>query len=141
VTALATRRARLVRLRATEHRIAVARLAQADAARATLADIDERVATLRGAIDVTTGSAHGHDLQARAEMAGRLDGARAAIELSLVQARATCSARAAARLAAHVAECRTERVHSEATRRETNERELRLAAARSPRKPKREGTS
>ncbi len=134
----AARRARLLRLRTIEHRVAAVRMAAADAAHAAVVNISDRVATLRDGIIVPAGGYRGHDLQSLSELATRLDRARAGLQPSLASAREVRDARDAERIAARVAEERTSRVHDTATRREAADRELR-AAARSPRFRKRVG--
>jgi uncharacterized coiled-coil DUF342 family protein len=129
----AARRARILRLRTIEHRVAAVRLAQADAAHASVLQIAERVAALRDQVNVTEGLQHGSDLHGMAELAERLDRARAGINVSLAQAVEVRDARDAERIAARLKEDRTGRVHADAMRREAAERDLRAASARSPR--------
>ncbi len=129
----APRRARLLRLRIIEHRLAAVRLATADSAHTAIVMVADRVARLRGGIVLNAGASCGCDLQSQSELSDRLDGARAGLERSLVQARDVREARHADRIVAHVAEHRTASVHAEALRRESTERDLRAAAARPPR--------
>lgn len=133
MTAAAHRRARLLRLRTIEHRAAAVRLAAADAAHDAVANVSDRVARLLGGIAVSQGQFRGHDLQSLAELSERLVRAQAGLVESLDRAQAVRAMRHAERVAAHVAEERTGRVHTDASRRETAERELRAAAARPPR--------
>lgn len=129
----AARRARILRLRTIEHRIAAVRLAQADAAHASVVQVAERVASLRDQVNVAEGLQRGSDLQSMGELADRLDRARIGLDRSLAEAAEVRQARDAERVAARLKEDRTGRVHTEAMRREAAERELRAAAARSPR--------
>jgi len=129
----AARRARLLRLRTIEHRVAAVRLVAADSAHAAVANVTDRVTQLREGIMVPTGAYSGCDLQSFSELSERLDRARIGLEQSLLEARHIRDARDAERIAAHVAEERTGRVHADASRREAAERDLRIAAARPPR--------
>lgn len=133
---VAQRRARILRLRTIEHRVAAARLAQADAAHSAVAQVALRVAALRDQVNVAEGLQNGSDLQSMGELADRLDRARMGLDRSLAEAADVRDARDAERVAARLKEDRTGRVHAEATRRETAERELRAAASRSPRTKK-----
>jgi hypothetical protein len=133
MSATAARRARLLRVRTIEHRIAAVRLATADAAHDAVARLGDRVAQLRDGIRSPVSACHGHDLQSLAELTGRLDHAREGLARSLADSAAVRAARQTERLAAHVAEERTGRVHATALRRETAARELRAAAASAPR--------
>ncbi len=135
----AARRARLLRLRTIEHRVAAVRLVAADVAHATVANVSHRVAQLRASIIVPSGAYSGSHLQSFSELSERLDRARIGLEQSLSEARHIRDARDANRVAAHIAEERTGRVHIDASRREAVERDLRIAAARPPR-PKHTGT-
>jgi hypothetical protein len=127
----AARRARLLRLRTIEHRVAAVRLVAADVAHATVANVSHRVAQLRASIIVPSGAYSGSHLQSFSELSERLDRARIGLEQSLSEARHIRDARDA--------EERTGRVHIDASRREAVERDLRIAAARPPR-PKHTGT-
>ena len=129
----AARRARLLRLRTIEHRVAAVRLVAADSAHAAVANVTDRVTQLREGIMAPTGAYSGCDLQSFSELSERLDRARIGLEQSLLEARHIRDARDAERIAAHVAEERTGRVHADASRREAAERDLRIAAARPPR--------
>ncbi|MEP6784285.1 MAG: hypothetical protein ABI898_00930 [Sphingomonadales bacterium] len=129
----AARRARILRLRTMEHRVAAVRLAQADAAHSAVELVALRVAALRDQVNVAEGLQSGSDLQSMGELVERLDRARMGLDHSLAQAADVRDARDAERIAARLKEDRTGRVHAEATRREATERELRAASARSPR--------
>jgi hypothetical protein len=133
MSAAATRRARLLRLRTIEHRVAAVRLVAADSAHAAVASVSDRVQQLRDGITVPMGQVSGRDLQSLTELCERLDRARIGLQQSLDDARQTRDARDAERIAAHVAEERTGRVHADASRREAIERDLRSAASRPPR--------
>lgn len=129
----AARRARILRLRTMEHRVAAVRLAQADAAHASVVQVAQRVAALRDQVNVVEGLQNGSDLHSMAELAERLDRARTGLDRSLAEAAEVRDARDAERIAARLKEDRTGRVHAEAMRREAAERELRAASARAPR--------
>lgn len=129
----AERRARILRLRTIEHRVAAVRLAQADAAHASVVQVAQRVAALRDQVNVNEGLQNGSDLHSMAELAERLDRARTGLDRSLAEAAEVRDARDAERIAARLKEDRTGRVHAEAMRREAAERELRAASARAPR--------
>ena len=135
----AARRARLLRLRAIEHRIACARLFAADAAYATVAGVSDRLTQLRDGILIDADRYRGHQLQSVGELATRLDQAQTALRPSLVESRATLDARNADRIAAHVAEQRTGRVHASALLREAAAQDLRTASSQpsQPRKAER----
>jgi len=127
------RRVRLLRLRAIEHRIAAGRFVAAEVSHDAVARVSDRVAALLAGIGADRGKWHGHDLQSLTELSDRLGRAQADVSKSLERAREVLAARQTERIAANVAETRTDRAHTEAARREAAERELRQAAARSPR--------
>lgn len=137
MSAPAARRARLLRLRVIEHRIAAARLVAADSAHAAVANVCDRVTQLCDSSGITTGKYAGSNLQSLSDLSDRLDRARIGLELSLVESQAVRNTRDAERIAARIAEERTARVHASATKREVTERELRAASALSPRMIKR----
>ncbi len=124
----APRRARLLRLRAIEHRVAAVRCAAAEAAYGSVAGIAARVARLRGEIAVGKGFADAANLQSLAELADRLARAEDALAPALAQAQTVSAARQSERAAAGLAEERLSRVHAEASRREGDARDLRAAA-------------
>ena len=80
MTGTTARRARLLRLRSIQHRIAVAKLARADANVSNLARIAQRIAGLKAGLGAGTGTTTGMSLMAMTEMAIRLDSARAGID-------------------------------------------------------------
>lgn len=133
MSSAAARRARLLRLRTIEHRVAAVRLVAADVAHTAVVDVSDRVAQLRASIIVPSGAYSGCHLQSFSELSERLDRARIGLEHALCEARHVRDARDAERVAAHIAEERTSRVHADASRREAVERDLRIAAARPPR--------
>lgn len=77
------RRARLLRLRTIEHRVAALKLADADSEVANLTRIAERLSNLRNSLAVNAGLCAGADLNALAEMSQRLERAHAGIEAPL----------------------------------------------------------
>jgi len=129
----AARRARVLRLRAIEHRIATVGLVAADAAHGAVARINERVTQLRDGIAVPHSACRGHDLQSLCELAQRLDRAQRGLQPSLEETRAMRDVRNAERLAAHVAEERMARVHVAAMQREAMAKELQAASSQPPR--------
>jgi hypothetical protein len=133
MSATAARRARLLRLRTIEHRIAAVQLAAADAAHDTVAGVSGRVAALRDGIRMPSAICHGHDLHGMSELSDRLDRAQAGLQPSLAESWAIRTSRQDERIAAHIAEERTGRVHDTASRREAAERDLRIATSRPPR--------
>ncbi len=79
MTRQATRRARILRVRATEHRAATARLATADAAVVNLSRIAGRLVALRRSLIAERDDSLGLTLNAKAEMSQRLDAAAASL--------------------------------------------------------------
>jgi hypothetical protein len=136
VSASAARRARVLRLRAIEHRVATVRLVAADVAHAAVASINDRVTQLRDGLAMPHGTCRGHDLQSLCELSHRLDRARTGLQPSLEETRSTRDARGAERMAAHVAEERMARVHAGAVRREALLKELQAASSHPPRSKK-----
>ena len=137
MTAAGARRARLLRLRTIEHRVATARLVEADTAHAAVIGISERITMLRNSTIAAEGSYSGRDLQNAAELADRLDHARIGLDKALADSLHLRMVRDADRIVAHVRQERTHRVHSAALTREDAERELRAASAQPPRLKKR----
>jgi hypothetical protein len=74
------RKKQLVRLRGSEHRMAQARLAQAQSDLARLNDLSDRLSRLRRELAVSEREAAGNELRMMGEMSARLDLARAALE-------------------------------------------------------------
>jgi predicted amidohydrolase len=129
VTAASTRRARLLRLRAIEHRIATAAFAQADAEFANVSTVAERLAGLRAGITMPDGETSARDFHCLAELSARLDVARDRLDRSLADADRSRADRARARGIAHLAEERAKKLHAKAAQREAAEREMRADAA------------
>lgn len=73
MTSLSQRRARVLRLRNIEHKVAVARLAKATNEANSLEAVARRIATLRNGLGTLEGQTSGQALSAMAEMASRLD--------------------------------------------------------------------
>jgi hypothetical protein len=73
MTSLSARRARVLRMRSIEHKVAVARLAKATSDANSLEAVARRIATLRNGLGTLEGQTSGQVLSAMAEMAGRLD--------------------------------------------------------------------
>lgn len=86
MTATSTKRARLLRLRTIEHRIAKQRLADADNMLANLATIAIRLDRLRQGLSLETGQTSGMQLNTMAEMSMRLEKARAGMRSPMSEA-------------------------------------------------------
>jgi hypothetical protein len=86
MTRQATRRARILRVRAIEHRAATAHLATADAAVANLLRIAGRLVALRRSLVADRDDSLGLTLNAKAEMSQRLDDATASLSRPIYDA-------------------------------------------------------
>jgi len=128
LSAPAARRARLLRLRTVEHRVAAARAVAADTAHAAVANVCDRVEQLRNGIGVAARGYIGHDLQSLCELSHRLDRARIGLQPSLDEAQAVREARGDERIAARIAEERLSRIHVKALQREAAEHDVRAAS-------------
>lgn len=136
MTALAQRRARILRVRAIEHRVAAARLAQADAAVANLDRISGRLATLRRSLTTTSGRTSGLALNAMAEMSHRLEIATVSLVTPTSDAERARARVSGERLKARQREESAGRLHERAFREENETREVRALADRPHRKRK-----
>ncbi len=126
--------ARLRRLRAIAHRAAAAETARAEAALAAMEVVADRVIGLRADVTLPVGACFGRDALAHAELALRLDAAQHSVQQSLAHARIVCTARTAARVAAHWAETRINEIDDAAAHHEAVSRERSAAAALPPRR-------
>lgn len=92
MSSLSSRRARVLRLRSIEHKVAVARLAKATNEAQSLEAVARRITALRSGLGALEGQTSGQILSAMAEMASRLDRAgrdlvqpMAALEIARLQ--------------------------------------------------------
>jgi hypothetical protein len=134
MTGTTARRARLLRLRAIEHRIARAKLARADATLANLARIVGRIASLKSGLGAGEGSTNGMALKAMAEMSIRLDAARCGMTAPIDEAQSRRAEFNALRITAQQKEDSAEKLHSKAATSEAATRDLRADANRPHRK-------
>lgn len=91
-------RARIARVRHVQHMQAAAAAAAAQGQLVQLEISAERLATLRGSLDCAPGLSSGATLSGAAELALRLDNARAGLTDAIVSARALAAERAEQRL-------------------------------------------
>lgn len=89
MTSLSQKRERILRVRHLEHRVARAKLANAEAALANLDRISERLSSLRATLKPDAEFTNGLALKAMAEMAGRLDAAQSDLAAPIEGARHT----------------------------------------------------
>ncbi len=136
MSALAQRRARILRVRAIEHRIAAARLAQADAAVANLDRIASRLAALRRSLTTTSGQTSGLALSAMAEMSQRLEAATVSLVTPTDDAERARARVSGERMKARQREESAGKLHERAFREENENREVRALAATPYRKRK-----
>ena len=134
MTGTTARRARLLRLRSIQHRIAVAKLARADANVANLARIAQRIAGLKAGLGAGAGATTGMSLMAMTEMAIRLDTARAGIAAPISEAEARRSEFNALRIRAHQRQESAAKLHDKAATCEAAAQDLRADANRPHRK-------
>jgi hypothetical protein len=141
MTMAAHRRARLLRLRVIDHRVAVVRAAHAQAAFVDATDIADRLARLGGAIVATAGVHHGGALHSRAELNQRLDRAQVVFAQTLADRRAVRDRRQAECRAALHARDRIADAHAAATVHDEAQRDQRVAATLPPRQRAKRGLS
>lgn len=134
MTGTTTRRARLLRLRIIEHRIAKAKLARADAALVNLERIAGRIAALRDGLGASVGGTSGMALKAMAEMSQRLDTARSGMTAPMTEAEARRAEFNALRITAQQKEDSAAKLHDKAATAEAATRDLRADANRPHRK-------
>ncbi len=134
MTSTTARRARILRLRTIEHRIAKAKLARADATLANLERIARRIATLKDGLGAGLGGTSGIGLKAMAEMSARLDAARAGMTAPINEAEARRAEFNALRIAASHKEDGAAKLHGKAAISEAAARDLRADANRPHRK-------
>ena len=134
MTGTTARRARLLRLRSIQHRIAVAKLARADANVANLARIAQRIVGLKAGLGADEGTTNGMALKAMTEMAIRLDAARAGIAAPISEAEARRAEFNALRIRARQKEESAAKLHDKAATSEAAAQDLRADANRPHRK-------
>lgn len=110
------RRERIVRVRRVQHLQAQAVVAQAEGRLASLENSSDRLQMLRESLAVGTGGLSGAAFVNAAEMAMRLDSARAGLTDSIVGARAAVDKSAALRLEARIRQESAERLGEKAAR-------------------------
>lgn len=110
------RRERIVRVRRVQHLQAQAVVAQAETRLATLESNSERLHHLRESLAIAPGAQSGATLANAAEMAMRLDGARAGLTDAIVGAKAAVDKYAALRLEARIRQESAERLGEQAAR-------------------------
>ena len=134
MTLKSTRRARLLRLRTIEHRVAKTTLATADEAVANLARVNARLALVRLGLAAEKGFNTGQALLANAEMAARLARAAHAMVAPVTDADAKRAECAALRIKAHQNEQGALKLYEAARRQEDAVRTLRADANRAHQK-------
>lgn len=134
MTNLAERRSRIVRVRQMEHRVARAKLANAEAALANLDRISGRISGLRASLKPDAERTTGLALKSMAEMALRLDAAQSDLAAPIRGAEHDRVRSIAERLAAKSREEGAEKLREKALRTEIYEQTRRADANRPFRK-------
>jgi hypothetical protein len=134
MTSTTARRARLLRLRTIELRIAKAKLARADAALVNLERIAGRIAALKDGLGRDVGGTSGMALKAMTEMSLRLDAARSGMTAPMSEAEARRAEFNALRIAAQHKEDSAAKLYDKAATSEAATRDLRADANRPHRK-------
>ncbi len=134
MTGTTARRARLLRLRTIEHRIAKAKLARADATLVNLERIAGRIAALKNGLGAGVGGTSGMALKAMTEMSIRLDAAQIGMTAPIDEAEARRAEFNALRIAAQHKEDGAGKLHDKAATSEASMRDLRADANRPFRK-------
>jgi hypothetical protein len=134
MTSLSQKRARIVRVRHLEHRIARARLATAEATLANLDRISQRLSNLRATLKPDAEFTNGLALKAMAEMAGRLEVAQADLAAPIEGAKHNRVRSIAERTFAKSREQGAEKLRDRAERLETYQQAIRADANRPFRK-------
>lgn len=132
---IAARRARILRLRAIEHRVAQAQLAKADASLSSLTQIADRLGRLRMTLHAGYGTTDGRALKVRAEMALRLDDAQVSLAAPRREAEARRRECLALQQHAHRREDSIAKLHERAVQTASAESVRRNDANRPHRKP------
>jgi hypothetical protein len=134
MTRQSTRRARILRVRQIEHRIAAARLNNAGVEVANLKRIEQRIARLRVTLNPDHAMKTGTAFQAMHEMATLLDTATDVLAVPIDRAETTARHFEAQRNAAWMREDGAERLHAKSIREESYQSILRADAGRPFRK-------
>lgn len=134
MSGLAERRARILKIRQLEHRVARARLANAEATLANLDRISGRLSGLRASLKPAAERTDGLTLKAMAEMAIRLEKAQGDLAAPIDDAEHKRARSLAERAYAKTREDGAEKLHDRALRSETHEQALRADANRPFRK-------
>lgn len=134
MTSLAQRRARILRVRQMEHRVARVRLATAEATLANLDRISGRLSGLRASLKPDAERTSGLALKAMAEMALRLESAQTDLAAPIGNAENNRVRSIAERVFAKGREEGAEKLHNRAVRTETYEQNRRADANRPFRK-------
>ena len=134
MTGTTARRARLLRLRTIEHRIAKAKLARADATLVNLERIAGRIAALKNGLGAGVGGTSGMALKAMTEMSIRLDAAQIGMTAPIDEAEARRAEFNTLRITAQHKEDSAAKLHDKAATSEAAARILRADANRPHRK-------
>lgn len=127
---LSQRRARVVRMRAIEHKVAVARLARATREASSLDAVAQRISALRNSLGTSQGQTNGQLLAAMAEMATRLDRAGKELEQPIAAIEAARIRIDAERVKARIKEEGAAKLHSKAAATDAAEKTARDDANR-----------
>lgn len=130
-------RARLLRLRTIEHRLAAQAVARADAALSDLEAIAGRLDALRGSLKIAAGRQDGEAVKAMAEMQARLDRAATEMTAPIAAAHADRIRHNARRLQARQREDGASRLLDRAMQTDGVMAERRADAHRAPSRPRR----
>lgn len=130
MTGLSQRRARILRVRAIEHRAAAARQSAADKKIADLLGVARRLGDLRDSLIPTMGPSAGAALQAMNELQSRLADAESSLAQPIRHARELREHAWSVRIAAHGRELGADRLHSKARAQEEYHSALRQDANR-----------
>lgn len=122
MSGISTRRARLLRLRTIEHRVAAARQAKADAACNNLSQISQRLSMLRVGLGTSKGGTTGLALKSMTEMSARLDNATHSMVEPINEAESRLSEYRHLRLQARQKEEGAAKLHDRARYSEENDR-------------------
>ncbi|WCT72902.1 hypothetical protein PQ455_14850 [Sphingomonas naphthae] len=126
--ALADRRARIVRVRAVQHIQASIAAGEAEQRANDLAESSRRLVALRGGLEFSEGTVQAGALAAQAELAARLEAARAGMADNIAAARAVATTKEGERLAARIRQEGAEKLQQRAVQQLQDSIEARLAA-------------
>jgi hypothetical protein len=134
MTSRSARRARILRVRQLEHRLATAKLRSADAALGNLHNISERIAVLHASLRPEGDKTSGLELKALFEMSARLDSARSDLAVPIAQAEENRDQFDRLRQAARLREDGAAKLRDQAVQVEASETALRSDANRPARR-------